>query len=56
MKCEIEDIFNDETDMANNEDADIEEDTADAEFALLLRSISQCLSGKISKEPVRPAI
>ena len=51
----MEDIFINETAMANNDDADIEEDKEDAEFALWLRSISQCLSGKISKEPVRPA-
>lgn len=55
LKYNMEDIFIDETDLANNDDADIEEDEEDAEFALWLRSISQCLSGKISKEPVRPA-
>ena len=38
MKYKMEDIFIYETAMANNDDADIEEDTADAELALLLRS------------------
>ena len=55
LKYKTEEIFIDETAMASNDDADIEEDEEDAEFALWLRSISQCLSGKISKEPVRTA-
>ena len=56
LNCKMKGIFNDETDLVNNDDADIGEDEAHTEFALWLRSISQCLSGKISKEPVRPAI
>jgi hypothetical protein len=46
LKYEIEDVFIDKTDPANNDDTDIEEDEEDAEFALWLQSISQCLSGK----------
>ena len=43
-EIEIEDIY-----------PDLEEDEEETEFSFWLKSISQCLSGKISKEPVRPA-
>ena len=43
-EIEIEDIY-----------PDLEEDEAETDFSFWLKSISQCLSGKISKEPVRPA-
>ena len=43
-EIEIEDIY-----------PDLEDDEAETDFSFWLKSISQCLSGKISKEPVRPA-